>query len=225
MGQPFLTLENVHKSYHPPAGPVDVLRGIDLQVGPREAIAITGPSGSGKSTLLNLIAGLHRVDQGHIDLDGMRLTELSPDNLETVRAQSIGIVFQHHHLLMSCTALENVLLPTLPLGTDPDKAFQRARGLLEQVGLADRADHFPAQLSGGEQHRVAIARALINSPTLILADEPTGSLEPTRGGDIVKLLTQNRTYALITVTHTDYVAQAMDRCFALDRGKLVQIRS
>jgi ABC-type lipoprotein export system ATPase subunit len=222
MSTAFLHITDVHKSYHPEAGPVEVLKGAGLRVEAGQAVAIVGPSGSGKSTLLSLLAGLQQPDSGTIEIAGQRLTSLTAPELETFRTRHIGIVFQHHHLLWQCTALENVLLPTLALNQDPPSARQRALELLERVGLAGRADHFPAQLSGGEQHRVAIARALIGRPALVLADEPTGFLEPARGNEIVHLLTAGREYTLITVTHADYVAGAMDCVYTLDRGTLVR---
>ncbi|MBF0409035.1 MAG: ABC transporter ATP-binding protein [Candidatus Riflebacteria bacterium] len=211
---------DVHKTYHPEAGPVEVLRGANLNVCSGQSVAIIGPSGCGKSTLLNLIAGLHKPDRGRIEINGQNLIEMSDKEMENFRATKIGIVFQHHHLLMQCTAIENVLLPTLPLSMNTKEAFNRASELLERVGLSSRAHHFPSQLSGGEQHRVAIARALINHPTLLLADEPTGFLEPSMGKEIVKLLASNRDYTLITVTHADYVAGAMDATFSLEGGKI-----
>jgi ABC-type lipoprotein export system ATPase subunit len=220
MANDFVTVKNLCKSYKLPAGNVEVLRGIDLQVGQGASIAIVGPSGSGKSTLLNLLAGLLKADSGEIQIGSQSFAQLTEEEIEKFRARHTGIVFQQHHLLMQCTALENILLPTLPIKVDSRVARQKALALLERVGMQNRADHFPAQLSGGEQHRIALARALINEPELILADEPTGSLDPEKGREILDLLSKDRNYTLITVTHADYVAAAMDRRYILKEGKL-----
>ncbi|MBF0543084.1 MAG: ABC transporter ATP-binding protein [Candidatus Riflebacteria bacterium] len=220
MSETFIRIRDLHKTYRPQAGPVEVLKGVSMEIVHGKSVAITGPSGSGKSTLLSLIAGLQKPDKGHIEIAGKDLEEMSSEEVEKFRALKIGIVFQDHYLLMQCTALENVLLPTLPFSIDPEEALKRASELLEKVGLANRADHFPSQLSGGEQHRVAIARALINRPALLLADEPTGRLEPSMGKEIVKLLTDNRDYTLISVTHANYVAKAMDVSYKLENGEL-----
>ena len=219
----FIKIENLFKAYPLPSGPVEVLKGVSFSLEAGASVAITGPSGSGKSTLLGLLAGLHRPDSGRIEIAGQNLAELSPEEIEHFRAASVGIVFQHHHLLMQCTALENVILPTLARRSDSEESYRKARELLERVGLSHRADHFPAQLSGGEQHRVSIARALINRPSLLLADEPTGFLEPSQGREIMKMLVDNRDYTLITVTHADYVAQAMQIRYRLENGQLREV--
>jgi ABC-type lipoprotein export system ATPase subunit len=215
-----IEIKNLWKTYKTSATEIQVLSGLELKIESGDSVAITGPSGSGKSTLLNLVAGLMTPDAGKISISGQNIAEMNEQQTLEFRSGKIGIVFQHHHLLMQCTALENVLLPTLPLKTDPESAEKKARELLEKMGLSDRCDHFPAMLSGGEQHRVAIARALINEPEIVLADEPTGSLEPGLGEEIVKLLTQSGNYTLLVVSHAGYVAAMMNKSFRLEKGKL-----
>ena len=219
---PILHLENVWKAYEPASGPLQVLQGVDLHVSSRRAVAVTGPSGSGKSTLLHLIAGLLPPDQGCITVGGQDVAALQGESRDRFRARTIGILFQDHHLLPQLTALENVLLPTLPVSMPADEAQTRARELLDRLNLNGRADHFPSQLSGGEKHRVALARALINAPQLLLADEPTGALDRSTGEQIARLLreTARSGPALVVVTHADYVAACMDERFELIDGRL-----
>jgi predicted ABC-type transport system involved in lysophospholipase L1 biosynthesis ATPase subunit len=224
---PLLRLSGVSK--HFPAvgsgGPLQVLRDVDLEVARGEALAVVGPSGSGKSTLLNVIGALDRPTSGRVVLAGRELTEMDADALARVRNREIGFVFQSHHLLPQCTALENVLVPTLVLDDAQLRAAapDRARGLLERVGLGQRLDHRPAQLSGGECQRVAVVRALVNRPALLLADEPTGSLDVESAGDLGGLLLElNREQgvALILVTHSEQLASRMQRVLAIHDGRL-----
>ena len=170
-------LSNVTKSYRSDAGAVPVLNGISLTIAEGETVAITGPSGCGKSTLLNLLGALDQADSGEIRVAGRDLTKLDAQQLAEFRNTTVGFVFQLHHLLPQCTVLENVLVPSI-VRKDADRAALRARAaqLLGAVGLSHRLDHRPGQLSGGERQRAAVARALINSPKLLLADEPTGAL-------------------------------------------------
>lgn len=217
---------HVSKTYDSPAGPVNVLRDLDLKVGAGETVAIVGPSGSGKTTLLNLLGALDRPTQGSIAFDGVALDTLDPVGAARFRNRSIGFIFQLHFLLPQCTVLENVLVPRLAGGWEEDPATTRARAesLLEQVGLRDRMSHRPWQLSGGEQLRAAIARALINQPKLILADEPTGSLDPATGERIADLLLRTHAaagVALVVVTHNPALAQRMQKTYRLDGGRLV----
>lgn len=216
----------VSKTFDSPAGPVEVLRDLDLKVGAAETVAIVGPSGSGKTTLLNLLGALDQPTSGSVAIDGVALHGMDPAAAARFRNRSIGFVFQLHYLLPQCSVLENVLVPRLAGGWDEAPAATRARGesLLEQVGLKDRMAYRPYQLSGGEQLRAAIARALINQPKIILADEPTGSLDPATGERIAELLLRtNETarVALVVVTHNPGLARRMQTTYRLDGGRLV----
>ena len=221
-----IDVSRVSKSYDSPAGPVAVLRDLDLRVAAGETVAIVGPSGSGKTTLLNLLGALDQPTAGSITIDGTMLGGLDAAAAARFRNRSIGFIFQLHYLLPQCSILENVLVPRLAGGWDEPEPEVRARAeaLLEQVGLRDRLGHRPWQLSGGEQLRAAIARALINRPKLILADEPTGSLDVATGERIADLLLQTNASAgaaLIVVTHNPGLAQRMGRTLRLEAGKLV----
>ena len=221
-----IEVSNLAKSYESPAGPVMVLRDLDLTVGARESVAIVGPSGSGKTTLLNLLGALDQPSSGSISIDGTTVGDLNAEAAARFRNRSIGFIFQLHYLLPQCTVLENVLVPRLGGGWDEDVASVRARAerLLEQVGLKDRMTHRPWQLSGGEQLRAAIARALINQPKVILADEPTGSLDPSTGeriGDLLLRTNDTANVALVVVTHNPALAQRMQKTYRLHDGRLV----
>ena len=217
-----LQLTDVVKGYGPDAPAV--LQGVCLRVAPGEALAIVGPSGSGKSTLLNIIGTLDRPDAGRVLLDGVDVTALNDDQLALLRNDKLGFVFQDHHLLPQCTALENVLIPTLAKGAASNDARLRALQLLDAVGLSDRAQHFPAQLSGGQRQRVATVRALIRQPKLLLADEPTGALDETAAaalGAVLIDLNRKQGAALIVVTHWPRLATKMGRVLQLRGGQLV----
>jgi ABC-type lipoprotein export system ATPase subunit len=221
-----IEVSRVSKSYDTPAGPLSVLRDLDLSAGAGETVAIVGPSGSGKTTLLNLLGALDQPSSGSIVIDGVKIAELNPEAAARFRNRSIGFIFQLHYLLPQCTILENVLVPRLAGGWDEDESTVRSRAesLLEQVGLKDRMLHRPWQLSGGEQLRVAIARSLINRPKLILADEPTGSLDPSTGdriGDLLLRTNEIAQAALVVVTHNPALARRMKKTFRLDAGRLV----
>lgn len=216
----------VSKVYESPAGPVAVLRGLDLRVGAGETAAVVGPSGSGKTTLLNLLGALDQPTEGTITIDGVELGGLDEAAAARFRSRSVGFMFQLHHLLPQCTILENVLVPRLAGGWDEDPVGvqSRAEALLERVGLKDRMDYRPWRLSGGEQLRAAIARALINQPKVILADEPTGSLDPATGERIAELLLQaspGSPVAMVVVTHNLELARRMNRTYRLEAGRLV----
>jgi len=201
---------------------VHVLTDVSLEVPAGQFLAIAGPSGSGKSTLLGLIAGLDRPTAGRIEVDGVVVTELDEDALARFRRDHVGYVFQSFHLVPTLTALENVAVP-LELGGDAD-AEARARALLAEVGLAERAHHYPVQLSGGEQQRVAVARALARRPPLLLADEPTGNLDSATGKQIIDLLVgANRRLGrtLVLVTHDPALAGHADRVITLRDGRIV----
>ncbi len=230
-----LSLRQVSKRYESPDGapPITVLEGISLELERGETLAIVGPSGSGKSTLLHIIGTLDQPTSGEVVLSGQNLAQLGPDELAAVRNRQIGFVFQSHFLLPQCTVLENVLVPTLargsatstapPGGPTRESTTNRARRLLERVGLGARLEHRPGQLSGGERQRVAVVRALINQPELLLADEPTGSLDHASALGLAQLLTElNREekVALIVVTHSPELAKVMGRVLALKDGRL-----
>ncbi|OPZ66246.1 MAG: Lipoprotein-releasing system ATP-binding protein LolD [bacterium ADurb.Bin478] len=199
------------------------MRGIDLEVKGGEAVAIVGVSGAGKSTLLHLLAGLDRPTAGKIELQGQSYQALSDEQLARVRARSIGIVYQAHHLLPEFTALENVMMPALIARHDQKDADKTARELLSDVGLAHRLTHRPGELSGGEQQRVAIARALALSPELLLADEPTGNLDMKTSEGVHELLSElqaRRGLTLVIVTHNEHLAAAMEHTVRLVDGHL-----
>lgn len=216
-----LELSGVTKSYTTPGGAeARVLRGIDLRIAAGEAVAITGPSGCGKSTLLNIIGTLDRPDSGRVVLDGRETSALEEPELSRVRSQVVGFVFQLHHLLPQCSILENALVPAL-VGSDPAAAETRARTLLGRVGLSSRLDHRPGQLSGGECQRAAVVRALVNRPKLLLADEPTGSLDREGAESLATLLLElNREEgtALVLVTHSAALATRAARVLELRDG-------
>jgi lipoprotein-releasing system ATP-binding protein len=227
-GGALLELVSVGKSYEAadPGEEIRLLRGVDLTVAAGEAIAIIGPSGSGKSTLLNVIGTLDRPSEGKVLLEGRDLGAMNEAELAAVRSREIGFIFQLHHLLPQCTVLENVLVPTLAAGglkrTEPAEA--RAKRLLERVGLSHRLAHRPGQLSGGERQRAAVVRALINEPKVLLADEPTGSLDRAAAENMGRLLGElNREegVSLIVVTHARSLAEQMARVLELKDGRLV----
>jgi len=220
-----LKVTDVTKRYGGPGGAgEEVLRGVSLCVREGESVAVVGPSGSGKSTLLNIIGALDRPTSGTVTLDGQDLSGVADRELARIRNRRIGFVFQLHHLLPQCTVLENVLIPTVvadeSLRAD---APARARRLLQRVGLADRMSHRPGQLSGGERQRVAVVRALINHPALLLADEPTGSLDRARAAELADLLVELNGadgVTLLVVTHSESLAERMGRVLTLADGLL-----
>jgi len=222
-----IELIDVTKSYGRPEEPgaVSVLRGITLRVGQGESVVIVGPSGCGKSTLLNIIGGLDHPTTGRVMLDARNLAELADDELARIRSREIGFVFQLHHLLPQCTVLENVLVPTLAGRNDssPGESRERAEALLARVGLQDRMSHRPGELSGGQRQRAAVARALINGPKLLLADEPTGSLDESSSQSIAELLValnRDESVALVVVTHSRELAGRIGRVLELSGGTL-----
>ena len=207
------------------ASAVQVLKGIDLSVDRATSLGIVGPSGSGKSTLLMVLAGLERIDTGSIEVAGTSYAGLSEDQLAAFRGRTVGIVFQSFHLIPNMTALENVAVPLEMAGSA--NAFDRAREELTSVGLAERLDHYPAQMSGGEQQRVAIARALAPDPAIIIADEPTGNLDETTGAQISELLfdkQRERGTTLVLVTHDRRLAEQCDRQVRVRGGEIVSMQ-
>ena len=221
MTKPIVVFKNVRLTLTSRAGPVSILRDVDLEAREGQSLAIVGPSGSGKTSLLMVMAGLERATSGKVEVAGHDLSALSEDELALMRGAEIGIVFQSFHLVPTMTALENVALPLEFAGAAD--AFATARELLQEVGLSHRIDHFPAQLSGGEQQRVAIARALSRRPKLILADEPTGNLDRKTGGHVIDLLfglQRRREATLILVTHDEKLAAACDRTIRMADGRV-----
>ena len=225
---PLIKLEKVSKHYAAAAGvePVVVLRDVDLELAAGESLAIIGPSGCGKSTLLNLLGTLDQPTTGRVLLEGVDLGTLGEKELAAIRNQRMGFIFQSHHLLPQCSVLENVLVPTLagPQGALREGADDRARKLLQRVGLETRLHHRPGQLSGGERQRVAVVRALINNPKLLLADEPTGALDRASAsamGELLAGLNREEGVTLVMVTHALDLARRMQRVLELREGALV----
>ncbi|MDE0163965.1 MAG: ABC transporter ATP-binding protein [Bryobacterales bacterium] len=219
---PILEVRGLLKSIDSGTHRVDILRGISFAVERGQFVAIMGPSGSGKSTLLGLLAGLDTPSAGKVILDGQEIQDLAEDDMAVLRGRKIGFVFQSYQLVPTLTAEENVLLP-LDLAGDGFAGAGRARGLLERVGLADRFDHYPVQLSGGEQQRVALARAFVGRPPLILADEPTGNLDSANGKHVLDILVElNRSEGttLVLVTHNRELAARADRLVTLHDGRI-----
>ena len=220
---PIIAVEHVFKSVTDSTGPLDILRDIDFRLAPRETAAIVGASGSGKSTLLSIIAGLDTPTRGTVRLDGQDLFALSEDDRAALRAQKVGFVFQSFQLMGNLTALENVMLP-LELAERRD-ARKAAAEMLERVGLGQRLGHYPKVLSGGEQQRVALARAFVVQPALLLADEPTGSLDFATGESIMRLMFElNRELGttLVLVTHDRAIAAQCERRITIDAGRVAE---
>jgi len=212
------------RSFRDATRTVEVLRGADLELAPGELAAVVGPSGSGKSTLLHLLGGLDRPDRGEIEVGGRRVDRLGAAELAGFRNRTVGFVFQFHQLLADFTAIENVALPGRIAGLAPRELERRARELLAEVGLLDRALHFPSQLSGGEQQRVALCRALLLEPPLVLADEPTGNLDPAAGErvfDLLGSLVERHGTTALVVTHNRSLAARCARILVLESGVLV----
>jgi putative ABC transport system ATP-binding protein len=220
-----IVAEGLGKTYRSGGRPLPVLQDVDLAVSAREIVAILGPSGSGKTTLLGLLAGLDTPTHGRVILDGQDLAELDEDDRATFRARNVGFVFQSFHLLPSLTALENVQVPLELLGEGRGgERRARAVDLMERVGLGDRIDHYPVQLSGGEQQRVALARAFSTRPRILFADEPTGNLDQRTGARVIELLEELNAEArttLVMVTHDMELAERAPRVVRLSRGRLV----
>jgi putative ABC transport system ATP-binding protein len=205
---------------------LEALRGIDLEIAPGEYISIMGPSGSGKSTLFNMIGGLDKPTSGKVFIDEVDIAQLDAYELAWLRCRKIGYIFQTFNLIQVMTALENVTLPMIFAGMGNDSAVEKGLGLLELVGLGERFRHKPAELSGGQQQRVAIARAMANDPAIILADEPTGNLDLTTGGEIIELLkrlSQERGVTVISATHDFKMLSASDRVVWIRDGRIDRI--
>lgn len=218
-----LEVKNLEKKYELSSESLVVFSGLNLCVKEGEKCVIIGRSGSGKSTLLNIIGGLDSSSSGDVLIDGNNLNLMKEKDLAEFRKNDLGFVFQFHHLLKDFTALENVFLPAIMAGHSRKTAENRARILLEEVGLADRMNHLPSELSGGERQRVAVARSLVNDPKIILADEPTGNLDPANAnviGDMLFSLSETHRKTLVLVTHDMKLASRGSRVYSLENGKL-----
>lgn len=221
---PALELRDLRRSFSQGRVELKVLRGASISVGRGELIALTGPSGAGKSTLLHIAGLLERPDGGDVFVNGQACGALNDTERTALRRSQLGFVYQFHHLLPEFSAVENVVLPQMVAGKSKSVARERSTGLLGLVGLAERTEHRPAQLSGGEQQRVAIARALANEPQILLADEPTGNLDEQTAETVFSVLREavNRTgVAALIATHNTDLADMMDRCIRLHEGKLI----
>lgn len=216
-----IALDDVHLTLTSAAGPVKILQGVDLTVERGRSVSVIGPSGSGKSTLMAVTGGIERPTSGEVTVDGQDLNALSEDDLASFRGREIGILFQSFHLIPTMTAWENVAVPLELAGADD--AFDRAAEGLVSVHLSERADHYPGQLSGGEQQRVALARALANRPKLLLADEPTGNLDQITGQEITELMfsiQRERDMTLLLITHEPMLAERCDHQYRMADGRL-----
>jgi len=223
MEQPVIEIRDLYKRIWHGQGSLEILAGISLQIAGGEFVAVRGPSGSGKSTLLGLIAGLDRPTSGSIRIAGREISSLSEDEFARLRRHTIGIVFQSYQLIATLTAFENIMLPYQLAGGSLGEGVDRANSLLDQVGLASRSDHYPRQLSGGEQQRVALARAFMLRPDILLADEPTGNLDSQNGKHILSLMaSMNRQHGttLVLVTHDPVLAGAAERQILLNDGRI-----
>jgi len=219
-----MELRGVERTYVQGATELHVLRGVDLALRPGEIVALLGPSGSGKSTLLHIAGLLEHVPNGEVLIDGTPCSTMSDNERTLVRRSSLGFVYQFHHLLPEFSALENVAVPQMVAGRSKSVAHDYARELLDKLGIADRASHRPARLSGGEQQRVAIARAMANDPAVLLADEPTGNLDQGTAGRVLEqllILVRGRGLAALIATHNEDLAATMDRQLRLDNGVVV----
>ena len=220
-----LNLDKVTRKFAQGQGFIDVLKGVDLQIRAGEVVALIGPSGAGKSTLLHIAGLLEQPDSGDIAISGQPCGALNDDARTNMRRHNIGFVYQYHHLLPEFSALENIVVPQIIAGLGKTEAKKRAAELLEVLGLTPRSTHRPGKLSGGEQQRVAIARALANAPRLLLADEPTGNLDPETAADVFSVLlrlARGAGLALLIATHNTALAARMDRIVSLENGVLVE---
>jgi lipoprotein-releasing system ATP-binding protein len=221
-----VSARGIVKGYRTQAGYVPVLNDLDLEVREGEMVAVVGASGVGKSTLLHVLGTLDRPEAGTVEIGGVSCLDFSEGELRTFRNRTIGFVFQFHHLLPEFSALENVTIPLRIARVGREEARERARAILEELGLKDRLEHTPGELSGGEQQRVAVARAIVGAPRLLLADEPTGNLDRLTGDrlkDVLQRLNRNRGITVVVVTHDEGLAAASDRVFRLEGGRLVAI--
>jgi lipoprotein-releasing system ATP-binding protein len=224
MNEPVFRVSGIVRTYRQGRGELNILRGVDLDVGEGEIVALVGPSGAGKSTLLHVAGLLERPDQGEVFIAGEACGSLNDEARTRIRREKIGFVYQYHHLLAEFSAAENIAMPQIIAGRGKNDALARSRQLLKSLGLEDRADHRPGRLSGGEQQRVAIGRALANVPKVLLADEPTGNLDPHTADDVFAVmlaLVRSAGVAALIATHNPALAARMDRVVRLEDGILV----
>jgi lipoprotein-releasing system ATP-binding protein len=222
--EPVFQISGIVRTYRQGRSALEILRGVDLDVREGEIVALVGPSGAGKSTLLHVAGLLERPDQGEVSIAGEACGTLNDEARTRIRRENIGFVYQYHHLLAEFSALENIAMPQIIAGRPKKEALERSRQLLNSLGLEDRADHRPGRLSGGEQQRVAIGRALANVPKVLLADEPTGNLDPHTAEDVFAVmldLVRSAGVAALIATHNPALAARMDRVVRLEDGILV----
>lgn len=222
--RPILSVRNLRRSYKSGDAMLHVLQGADIDVYPGEMVGLIGPSGSGKSTLLHAAGLLEKPNAGEVFINGRECLKLADDERTAIRRETIGVVYQFHHLQKEFSALDNVSIPQMIAGKSKSEAMQQSMRLLTQMGLQERSHHKPSQMSGGEQQRVAIARAIANQPQILLADEPTGNLDPTTSNSVFKSLyelTRNEGVSAIVATHNIYLTQFMDRVLTVRNGLIV----
>lgn len=225
--KPTLLLKNIKKSYQQGTEKLHILKGADLEIKPGEMVALLGPSGSGKSTLLQVAGLLDNADSGKVVIEGKDCSKLNDRNRTQIRLNTLGFVYQFHHLLSEFSALENVMIPQMIKGEDKKEAEQNAAEILHYFGLKQRLHHRPSELSGGEQQRVAIARAIVNKPSLLLADEPTGNLDPHTAEEVLSILLKaSKAMQLsgLIVTHNHELASKLTRIVTLEEGKLAEVK-
>ena len=223
MSSPVITIKNLEKTYKTESETLTILKNLNIEINEGSKFVVVGESGSGKSTFLNIVGGLYKATSGSVTVGPYEITSLNEAGISEYRSRYLGLIFQFHYLLKDFTALENVFLPAYMAGVPKKEAMEKARILLNDVGLSDRTNHLPSQLSGGERQRVAVARSLINDPKVILADEPTGNLDPANAvliGDLLFSMTEKYNKTLILVTHDmklaekgDYIYSIKDGCF------------
>jgi lipoprotein-releasing system ATP-binding protein len=224
MSDLLVRVDRIVKNFISGAETLHILKGVSLEIFRGESVAVSGQSGSGKSTLLNILGGLDRADSGAVTVGETEITGLSESGLSAYRSRRIGFIFQFHYLLQDFTALENVMLPGYIAGMRKKDALEKARALLSDVRLDDRLQHFPSQLSGGERQRVAVARSMVNDPDLVLADEPTGNLDPDNSAIVAELLyagAEKWGKTLVVVTHDEKVAQRARTQYTLESGVIL----
>lgn len=222
--RPILSVRNLRRSYKSGDAMLHVLQGADIDVYPGEMVGLIGPSGSGKSTLLHAAGLLEKPNAGEVFINGRECLKLADDQRTAIRRETIGVVYQFHHLQKEFSALDNVSIPQMIAGKSKSESAQQSMRLLTQMGLQERSHHKPSQMSGGEQQRVAIARAIANQPQILLADEPTGNLDPTTSNSVFKSLydlTRNEGVSAIVATHNIYLTQFMDRVLTVRNGLIV----